>query len=504
MATPPRTIGRYQIRRELGRGMMGVVYEAEDPVLVRAVALKTIQLAFAVEPAEREAFERRFLTEARTAARLSHPGIVVVHDTGREPETGTLYMALELLRGRPLDQVIREEAPLPWRDALRIAERVARALAHAHAEGVVHRDVKPSNVMVLPGGEPKIMDFGIAKVETAHLTATGQFFGTPLYMSPEQAAGTGLDGRSDLFSLGAVLYEMLTGRRAFAGEGVTQIVLNVATREPAAPSSLVAGVPRDVDALVARALAKRPADRYATGLALAEDARALLAGGSLAPGPPRAAQGEGTLTVARPVPRAAPATLDLGALDLEPLPDVRTPVPSAPPPVTRGGGRRAWIVGAAAAAAFVAAALVVRGPASAPPASPAPARKAPPAAPAEEPARRPRLLGPLLGPEPAQLVVDFRHPLRSGTVRVYVDGDLRLEQELAGRTVADLGKVKIRSGGIEETLSVPAGLREVRVRVDWDGKWKARTARATLAAGSMRRLDVRLSIITKELSMEWR
>jgi hypothetical protein len=139
-----------------------------------------------------------------------------------------------------------------------------------------------------------------------------------------------------------------------------------------------------------------------------------------------------------------------------------------------------------------------------PPASPAPARKAPPAAPAEEPARRPRLLGPLLGPEPAQLVVDFRHPLRSGTVRVYVDGDLRLEQELAGRTVADLGKVKIRSGGIEETLSVPAGLREVRVRVDWDGKWKARTARATLAAGSMRRLEVRLSIITKELSMEWR
>src|SRR5688572_11159369 len=173
-AALPKKIARYEIRAELGRGMMGVVYEAFDPDLDRTIALKTIQLAFAASDEEREVFEKRFFAEARAAARLSHPGIVVVHDVGRDPDTGTLYIALERLQGRTLADVIRNDAPVPWREALRLVGTVAEVLHHAHGQGVVHRDVKPANIMVLPTGEPKIMDFGIAKVEAAQLTAAGQ------------------------------------------------------------------------------------------------------------------------------------------------------------------------------------------------------------------------------------------------------------------------------------------------------------------------------------------
>src|SRR5688572_24079192 len=165
--SPPSQIGRYEIRGELGRGMMGVVYEAHDPALGRTIALKTIRLALAPGDQERDDFERRFLAEARIAARLSHPGIVVVHDVGRDAAHGMLYIALEHLQGRTLADRVAE-GPLEWRDALRLVGRVAEALRYAHAQGVVHRDVKPANIMVLPTGEPKIMDFGIAKLEASN------------------------------------------------------------------------------------------------------------------------------------------------------------------------------------------------------------------------------------------------------------------------------------------------------------------------------------------------
>ncbi|HET6900066.1 MAG TPA: serine/threonine-protein kinase, partial [Vicinamibacteria bacterium] len=196
---PPATIGRYDIRREIGRGMMGVVYEALDTVLGRTIALKAIQLAFPVAPHEQEEFERRFFAEAQIAARLSHPNIVVVHDVGRDPESGTLFIALEHLEGQPLSAIVTPGSPLPWPEALRIVQRVAEALHHAHSQGVVHRDVKPANIVLLASGEPKILDFGIARLaqEQGHLTPGKHFFGTPLYMSPEQALGRPVDGRSD-------------------------------------------------------------------------------------------------------------------------------------------------------------------------------------------------------------------------------------------------------------------------------------------------------------------
>jgi hypothetical protein len=272
-----RSIGRYEIRRELGRGTMGVVYEAWDPDLGRTIALKTVG-AFSLSKGERRKYERRFQAEARAAARLSHPGIVVVHDVGRDAKSGLLFMALEYLEGETLAERLASGRRLEWREALRIVGRVAEALHHAHAQGVVHRDVKPANVMVLRSGEPKILDFGIARVDAGHLTQPGELFGTPLYMSPEQAEGRPVDARSDLFSLGTIAYALLTGESPFAGPSVVAILARVAHRSARPPSELVPGLPRDVDDVLARAMAKSPADRYPDGRTMAEDIDDVLAG----------------------------------------------------------------------------------------------------------------------------------------------------------------------------------------------------------------------------------
>ena len=277
MAGPAvRRLGRYLIQEEIGRGAMGVVYRALDPDLGRVVALKAVQLAFAVPPEEREVFEKRFVSEARAAARLSHPGIVIVHDAGRDEDTGTLYIAFEHLEGRTLEQATERRA-LEGAEALRIGARLAEALHHAHERGIVHRDIKPANVMLLPSGEPKVMDFGIAKLPAGHLTATGQFFGTPAYMSPEQLSGERVDGRSDLFSLGAVLYRLLTGQDAFSAPSVPALLARVARHQPPPPSTVVPGLPPEIDAVVARALAKDPRQRYPDGAALAADLEAVRA-----------------------------------------------------------------------------------------------------------------------------------------------------------------------------------------------------------------------------------
>ena len=273
----PRSIGRYEIRKELGRGTMGVVYEARDPTLDRVVALKTVG-ASSLSRAERKRYEKRFLTEARAAARLSHPGIVVVHDVGRDRKSGLLYMALERLDGETLADLIASGRRLDWREALRITGRVAEALHHAHAQGVVHRDVKPANIMILRSGEPKIMDFGIARVDAGHLTTPGELFGTPLYMAPEQALGRPADARSDIFSLGTIAYTLLTGAAPFAAPSVPAILARVVHRSVPPPSGVVPGLPSAIDDVLARAMAKAPEDRYPSGQALAEDVEDLLGG----------------------------------------------------------------------------------------------------------------------------------------------------------------------------------------------------------------------------------
>jgi hypothetical protein len=297
--SPPLRLGRYEIEKEIGRGMMGVVYQAHDTLLGRTVALKTISLVIAISQRDREAFERRFIEEARAAGGLSHPSIVVVYDVGSEPEAKRLYMALEYLPGRTLESVLASSGSLEWRTAARIVVQLADALSHAHSQGVIHRDIKPANVMVLDDdpADPrvKLMDFGVAKLEASQLTTGGQVLGSPSYMSPEQAAGERVDSRTDVFALGAVLYELLTGKKAFPGPGLAAILMRLAQHDPEPPSRLVPELPPAFDAVLARALAKPLDRRYAGGLSLREDLEDVLAGRA----PRHATRPEATASAAR-------------------------------------------------------------------------------------------------------------------------------------------------------------------------------------------------------------
>ncbi len=268
-----KQLGRYRIAGEIGRGAMGVVYKAHDPVLDRTVALKTIVLDDDTE--KREEYEARFFQEAKAAARLNHPALITIYDFGEEEDLA--YMAMELLDGTELGERMTKES-LAVREAVTIAEQVAEGLAFAHDNGVVHRDIKPGNIMLLPRGRVKIMDFGVARVKISDLkTQTGTRLGTPKYMSPEQIAGRKIDQRSDIFSLGIVLYEMLTGAQLFRGADITQVMHNVASFDPAAPSRINRDVPPLLDLVVKRALEKKPSARYPNAWEMVTDLRNCLA-----------------------------------------------------------------------------------------------------------------------------------------------------------------------------------------------------------------------------------
>jgi len=255
--TPITQLGRYQVRGEVGRGAMGVVYEAQDPLLERTVAIKTIQLSG--DEVQRKKYEARFFQEARAAGRLNHPAIITIYDVGREGDLA--YIAMELLPGIDLKQKLRD-GPLPLREALTLAAEVAEGLAFAHEHGVEHRDIKPANIM-LSRGRAKIMDFGIACLQqSGNESAAGMLLGTPRYMSPEQVAGWPIDNRSDIFSLGSVLYEMLTGKAPFDGADKAQLWRSIASDPHTPPSRVLSDAPVKLDRILDRALAKRPAGRY--------------------------------------------------------------------------------------------------------------------------------------------------------------------------------------------------------------------------------------------------
>jgi eukaryotic-like serine/threonine-protein kinase len=265
--TPVRQVGRYLIQSRLGRGGMATVYKAHDPQINRSVAIKFLHASLA-EDAE---FHARFLREARAAGGLSHSNIVVVHDVG-EIE-GRPYMAMELVEGVPLADQLDKGNPLSIRDAVVIALQLARALDYAHAHGIVHRDIKPGNIMLLADGRTiKVTDFGIAHMDDAgpQHTQVGAVMGTPQYMSPEQTRGEKLDGRSDLFSAGIVLYQMVTGERPFKGETLVAVATRIANEAAPALSSKRADAPASLRRVVERCLAKQPAQRYQSGKDLAE------------------------------------------------------------------------------------------------------------------------------------------------------------------------------------------------------------------------------------------
>ncbi len=262
----PQTVGRYEIIGELGRGAMGVVYKANDPTIGRTVALKTMRLdAHGLDSGE---LLRRFQNEARAAGVLNHPNIVTIYDAGEQD--GMFYIAMEFIEGTTLQELLVEKHVLAADEAVQISREVCKGLDYAHANGIIHRDVKPANIMITRQGMVKIMDFGIAKAGGS-MTSTGQVLGTPNYMSPEQVKGRQLDGRSDLFSLAVVLYEMLTGEKPFVGQNVTTIIYKIVNENPIAPRDLDVTVHPGLSNIVMKALAKSPDERYQFGAELVRD-----------------------------------------------------------------------------------------------------------------------------------------------------------------------------------------------------------------------------------------
>src|SRR5437773_2168518 len=264
------SIGKYEIRREIGRGAMGVVYEGYDPSIKRVVALKTIR-AEQLAGEDPSAVIARFRREAQAAGRLNHPNIVSIYDFGEDD--GAWYIAMEFVQGRELKECFETNERFKIADIVRIMGEILSALGYSHDQGVIHRDIKPANIFLLSNGSVKVADFGIAHIEASNLTQVGTVMGTPSYMSPEQIMGLPVDGRSDLFSAGVVLYQFLTGERPFAGSATTTMQ-KVLKEEPLPPSTLNVQLPPAMDTVVRKALAKRAEERFQTAQEFADAVRA--------------------------------------------------------------------------------------------------------------------------------------------------------------------------------------------------------------------------------------
>ena len=329
-------LGKYEIRREIGRGAMGVVYEAYDPLIKRAVALKTIR-ADQLQGDAAQGLVARFRREAEAAGRLTHPNIVSIYEC--DEDRGTWFIAMELVSGRELKEAFDANERFKPADIARIVSQILAALDYSHSRGVVHRDIKPANVFLLADGTVKVADFGIAHVESSNLTQVGTVIGTPAYMSPEQIMGLPVDGRSDLFSVGVILYQFLTGERPFSGSSTT-IMQKVLKEEPLPPSSLNIQVSPAMDAVVRKALAKRADDRFQTAREFAD---ALSAAASAAQGDKTAIDPDATV---RPPSAAGVA----GAPASTVAATTRAAASATPPTATSRSRAPAIAIGAAVAA----------------------------------------------------------------------------------------------------------------------------------------------------------
>ncbi|TFG37390.1 MAG: PEGA domain-containing protein [Desulfobacterales bacterium] len=257
--------GRYEVVEELGKGSMGVVYKAHDPHIDRHVALKVLRQ----ERMSSENYVRRFLKEAKAIGRLSHPGIVSVYDIGQDQ--GSIYIAMELLQGLSLQEVIRQKK-LNIEQIIDLISQVGEALDYLHRSGIIHRDIKPTNIIITPEGRAKITDFGIARIEdtSAHQqTQIGEILGTPEYMSPEQVEGKPVDNRSDLYSLGVILYELMAGRRPFKGDHIVVLFHAIIQETPVEPAKINQAIPAELSRLVMKSISKSPADRFPSGAEMA-------------------------------------------------------------------------------------------------------------------------------------------------------------------------------------------------------------------------------------------
>jgi serine/threonine-protein kinase len=399
--------GRYRVLSRLGAGGMGTVYLCEHAVLGRRYAVKVLEAGRAAEPELAD----RFRQEAVSASRIGQENVVDVLDFGAEPD-GTLYYAMEALQGVSLGEVLRRDGPLEPARALSVVEQICRALAAAHGRGVIHRDIKPDNVFLERGPDGadrvKLIDFGISHVRGAdRLTRHGEILGTPEYMAPEQATGAEVDARADVYGVGVLAYELLTGALPLHGPNPVATLFAHQTRAPEPPGTRRAGLPEEVDRLVLRALAKRPDERYPTMEAFAFEVQRVLlvvadGASGAAPGSAARRRGADSRTVL--------------------LPGVEVPAPGAPGPADgRAPGARSWwrglargrgaaLAAAAAGAALVAAALLAGRALTGGPPPRAPERSPAPAAPAPESAAPPAA-APVPAPEPPPAVVRAPEPV---------------------------------------------------------------------------------------------
>lgn len=497
MAHPEtKQFGRYEVLGELGRGAMGVVYKARDPQIDRLVAVKTICLRGA-EPEAEEEFRSRFLNEAQAAGRLHHPGIVSVFDVGEDPETHDPYIVLEYVAGESLHKIVARDKKFELPRALQIAQEIAEALDYAHAQGVTHRDIKPGNILITQDGHAKIADFGIAKLNLAHFTIPGRVMGTPAYMAPEQLSGEGADGRSDLFSLGVILYLMVTGHSPFQGNSATTVCFKVANREPIAASVLDLNLPPELDAVISRAMAKDPDERYPTGAELAADLRALQ--GEAAPSPATNSLQAITAVVRRTqsqtarmaAPSAKSKRLPLAVVRRVPVRDLILglatilllvivglksgllwkssepaqtkavqPAPAAPRLPVAGDIAVAPMTQAAAQAEI--APVSPPKPALHKASAKAAVRKAPSEPAVRDVAKSQPAKQTVAAPALVELSV--RHQFKDATLTVWVDDQLALTRPLHGGTQKKLVVFSEVHGMDSETLKVPAGTHLLRFR----------------------------------------
>ncbi len=387
-------LGKYELRQVLGKGAMGTVYEGFDPVIARRVAIKTVRLP---DPEDVEAQEElaRFKREAQAAGRLTHPNIVGVFDYGETPEIA--YIVMEFVDGTTLKHVVDKKERFELTEIVRIMEALMAGLQFSHERGVVHRDIKPANVMLTKAGEVKIADFGIARIESSSMTQAGTMLGTPSYMSPEQFMGQTVDSRTDIYSSGVMLYQLLTGEKPFEG-GLTAIMHKVLNTEPPPPSALSVTVPQAFDAVVKKAMAKRPEDRFATANDFARALRAAFVAkaaeaGDVGQGAADFSDGDATM-VAPSRPGAS-------------RPGPHNPVQAAPAAAPKKAGNLALIGGGAVVAAALlggGAYFLLGGHTASPPAQPAPPPASAPAPPQLTQAQREAAFTSILGSLPCTLL----------------------------------------------------------------------------------------------------
>jgi serine/threonine protein kinase len=513
------SFGRYEILSELGRGSMGVVYQARDPKIDRIVAIKTLFLG--QEDDDEAEFRMRFILEAQAAGRLSHPGIVTVYDVAEDTETHAPYIVMEYVAGQTLKKLLAPGyAKVPLETALRLAQEVAEALAYAHARGVVHRDIKPANIMITEDEHAKIMDFGVAKLDLSQRTQSGVLMGTPAYMSPEQLTGHSVDGRSDIFSLGVVLYTMLVGHRPFQGNGISTIGFKVVNNNPLPLTTINPALPPEIDTIVSRAIAKELDKRYQSGSDLANDLanlrQQLRDGNKDAPDP-------GLLTATSfQTNRSAGSS----AQKTQPY-NIATKATNPPVKPAKHGISRQKLYATVAITLLALASLVAFGRHRLKPLTVSAKSAAPPFASASKetataPTPKPIITEPqaitddessisgspkksAVVPQPdANLRIDVEHPFSSGKVSLWVDGKLKYAEALHGEAKKKLILFRKTEGHTYDKIQLPSGKHSIRVRVQSTEQYYdlTNTITANLPENATQTLSVRCEKEEVKLAVE--